>query len=393
MPNVPIIDTKRIPALDGVRGIAFLMVFSTHLCILGTGHFGVDLFFVLSGFLITSILLQEHQRFGSINLYKFYLRRALRLLPALFLVLMGILLYTAIMLPFPKLMMALSDTWRIILYVWNWVLAAGWNVTGDVSYIVEHHQVMYLHLWSLSVEEQFYIIWPFLLLFLLKLPRKQILVFLGIGIIIPAIARFHYWQGGPALWIYFRTDFRFDNLLYGATIAWFLNWGMVPQGRNKTLLSWAGMLAFVGLIGLAIPDLINNGKIYQGLLSLVALFSAILIASAVYCPLAPLKWLLEMKPLRWIGRVSYGLYLWHLPIIVMVSHRNIANPFIKDFIVIVATFSISAISYYKFELPFLKLKEKIGHVNQVSTGDTLWNSLAKMLREFATFRRSRNASN
>ncbi|KTD57762.1 O-antigen acetylase [Legionella santicrucis] len=371
MSNPSFIDTKRILALDGIRGIAFLMVFGAHIGILSSGFFGVDLFFVLSGFLITSLLLQEQKRYASINLYKFYLRRALRLLPALFGVLLGVLLYTGIMLPFSKFLSALSDAWRIMLYIWNWTLSADWSVTKNWSYIVEHHQHMYNHLWSLSVEEQFYIVWPCLLLILLKLPRKVVLFFLLIGIVAPALARFICWHEGSSLWIYFRTDMRLDNLFYGVFVAWLVNWGIVPKGKSRVLLSWAGMIAFIGLIGLGIPDFLTHGEVYQGLFSLAALFSALLIASAVYCPLAPLKYLLELRLLCWIGKISYGLYLWHYPVVEILTGQNFSSPFLRDLAITVTTFTISAISYYKLELPFLKLKEKIAHVNPSSfyTGD------------------------
>ncbi len=353
-------SVSRILALDGIRGIAFLMVFFRHLGILQTGHFGVDLFFVLSGFLITSILLQEQRRYGSISISKFYLRRALRLLPALFAVVIGVLLYTLIMQPFAKFLLALSDVWRIVLYIWNWTLTADWQ------HIVERHQEMYTHLWSLSVEEQFYIVWPCLLLVLLRVPRKIVLLFLFAGIIAPAVARFLLWHEGSALWIYFRTDLRFDNLLYGALVAWLLHWGYTPKGMSRKILSWAGLISLIGLIGIAMPDFITHGEIYHlGLFSLVALFSAVTIASAVWCPLPPFRWLLEMKPLTWIGKVSYGLYLWHWPVILMVSRMTYLPSKLRVVLTVtIILLAIVTISYYKLELPFLKLKDKIGHAKK-----------------------------
>lgn len=355
-------SASRILALDGIRGIAFLMVFFCHLSIFGTGQFGVDLFFVLSGFLITSILLQEQKRNGSINIGKFYLRRALRLLPALFAVVLGVLLYTLIILPYPKFLLALSDVWRIVLYVWNWTLASDWNQ------IVERHQEMYTHLWSLSVEEQFYIVWPCLVMLLLRVSRSIVLLFLIVGMIVPAILRLLLWDEGSALWIYFRTDLRFDNLLYGALVAWVLYWGYEPKDLSRTVLSWAGVVAFIGLIGIAIPNFITHGEIYtHGLFSLVALFAAVLIASAVWCPLAPLRWFLEFKPLCWVGKVSYGLYLWHWPIILVVTRLMLPSTIITDLIIITTLLAITAISYYKLELPFLRLKDRIGgHTNKPS---------------------------
>jgi peptidoglycan/LPS O-acetylase OafA/YrhL len=190
------------------------------------------------------------------------------------------------------------------------------------------------------------------------------LLFLFAGIIAPAIARFLLWHEGPSLWIYFRTDLRFDNLLYGALVAWLLHWGYNPKGMGQKILSWAGLISLVGLIGFATPDFLNNGGIYRGLFSLVALFSAVLIASAVWCPLPPLRWLLEMKPLTWIGKVSYGLYLWHMPVILAMSHTAYFHSKFADFIIIIILLTIVTISYYKLELPFLRLKNRIGHTKK-----------------------------
>jgi len=351
-------SASHILALDGVRGIAFLMVFFCHLGILQTGQFGVDLFFVLSGFLITSILLKEQRRNHSISISKFYLRRALRLLPALFAVVLGVLIFTLIMQPFSKFLLALSDVWHILLYIWNWTLASDWQT------IVARHQEMYTHLWSLSVEEQFYIAWPCLLIIMLKLPRPIVLLLLLAGITAPAIARWMLWHEGSALWIYFRTDLRFDNLLYGALVAWMLHWGYKPEGLSRKILSWAGMLSLFCLIGISMPDLLSHGEVYHGIFSLVALFSSLLIASAVWCPLPQLKWFLEFKPLTWIGKVSYGLYLWHWPVVLAAGRIPFTTGWGRDLGIIAITLTIVTISYYKLELPFLRLKDRIGHAKK-----------------------------
>lgn len=354
------IDAHRIPALDGIRAIAFILVLFCHTtpAIFHGGNFGVDLFFVLSGFLITSILLQEQKNNGSINLGKFYLRRALRLLPALFLVVFSVVIYTIIMQPFSKVIMAFSDAWRIVLYVFNWQLAIDWN------HIVERHQEMFTHLWSLSVEEQFYLIWPCIMIGLLRMSRPLVFFIFLAGIIIPAIERSILWQEGPSLWIYFRTDLRFDNLLYGALAAWIIHWGFVPNGWSRIILSWCGPVSLVALIILARFDLLTNGYAYKGVFSLVALLSAVLISSATLCPLPFLRWILELKPLRWIGKISYGLYLWHVPMAFIAV--NISNAALRNFVMVGGTFAVSTVSYYVLERPFLRLKNRIGHPHKAS---------------------------
>jgi len=134
---------------------------------------------------------------------------------------------------------------------------------------------------------------------------------------------------------------------------------------SRKILSWAGLISLIGLIGIAVPDFLSHGEVYLGLFSLVALFSAVLIASAVWCPLPPLRWLLEMKPLTWIGKVSYGLYLWHWPVVLMVSRMTyLPSKLGVDLTVTIITLTIVTISYYKLEQPFLKLKDRIGHAKK-----------------------------
>jgi len=353
-------SVNRVPALDGVRGLAILIVIIAHLGLLQGGNFGVDLFFVLSGFLITSILLQEQRRNGVISISKFYLRRALRLLPALFVFVLSVLLYTFICQPFPKFLLAVSDAWRIALYCFNWqiTLEYGHHIMGYV-----HHE-MFPHLWSLSVEEQFYLIWPCLLLLLLKKSRSFVLYFLLAGMAAEGIARFISSDGGPSYWIYFSTLMHSDGLMYGALVAWILHWGYMPKGLSRTTLSWVGAISLVVLLLVSIPNPLNTGAAYRGLFSFVNLLCALLIASAIWCPQSPLRWFLESKPMTWIGKVSYGLYIWHYPVHVFIGGLAFFNKFWEPVIIIGLTLIITSISYYKLELPFLKLKDRIGHAKK-----------------------------
>jgi peptidoglycan/LPS O-acetylase OafA/YrhL len=364
-------DARRIPALDGIRGIAIIMVMIAHLEILHGGNFGVDLFFVLSGFLITSILLQEQRQNGAISISKFYLRRALRLLPALFALVLSVLLFNLLLQPFSKFLLTLNDAWKVILYIWNWELAL-----EGIGRIGGHYQGMFGHLWSLSVEEQFYLIWPSLLIALLRKSTRVVLLSLFVGMAAEALMRYLLSDDGLSLRIYYCTLFHSDGLLYGALVAWLLHWGFVPKEWTKFLLSLAGPIALIVLILVSIPNPLTHGAAYKGLFSFVNLLSAVLIASAIWCPLKPLRWFLEMKPLCWVGKISYGLYLWHYPVtIAIIEHYPITiinpalfhhNKFLEHATVIVLTFVIASISYYKLELPFLKLKEKIGHAKKLS---------------------------
>jgi peptidoglycan/LPS O-acetylase OafA/YrhL len=349
--------SARLPALDGIRGIALLLVFFCHTRpqAFPGGHLGVDMFFVLSGFLITSILLRESNCTGSISIRRFYIRRALRLLPALIGMVTAVLIYTAIFQP-EKLAMALADSARVALYVYNWTMSSDWQ------HIVELHQIMFTHLWSLSVEEQFYLVWPWLLLGLTVLrgsPRLLLPLILA-GLVAPSVARSLVWEGGAALWIYFRTDLRFDALLWGALIAWIMHWDVMPKGwLGRASLAWIGMASLLALFMLSQYEFIVLGWGYEGAFSAIGCLSALLIAAAIWCPPTPLRWLLEMRWLRWTGRISYGLYLWHMPIILLSA--DIANPWLRNLTAITGTFAVASLSYYFLELPFLRLKGRFGH--------------------------------
>ena len=307
-----------VPGLDGVRGLAVLLVVVGHTQIgflpphqaqaildaVGSGFFGVDIFFVLSGFLITALLLNERSKRGRVWFGGFYVRRALRLLPALYLMLAAYSAYTAIT-GAPLAVVGEMDV-AAIFYVNNWYgVLHPLNSAPGLG-----------HLWSLSVEEQFYLVWPALLMLLIR-PRRGRLLVPAIGVLIATVMvhRAPQWSANGVLsWIemvkaFVRTDYRADSLLIGALAAVLWTRGMIPRRG-------IGAYAYVSIAVMAVimaRYTTQSVFLYNGGFTLFAVATAVVIVATV-----ERAWLVnrffEARPMRLLGRVSYGIYLWHLPV-------------------------------------------------------------------------------
>jgi peptidoglycan/LPS O-acetylase OafA/YrhL len=300
---------RHVPALDGVRGIAVTMVVALHLGyaffpghsqdLFPGGFLGVDVFFVLSGFLITGILVEERAQTGSLSFRRFYWRRAYRLLPALAVLGVVHLGYTIVV--GRPLGPELRSLGSMALYFNNWAQAAGWETPADLD-----------HAWSLSIEEQFYAVWPLAILLLMRSRRRETVV---AGILAVAVAaalwRWRLWESSGFNAAYFRTDARIDNLLIGAAAALAWRWGWISGvvARRGAAVALPGLLA----LGLHL-DQERDDEIFRWGLSLAALLGAALVLGAA-AGTSPWNGLLRSRVLVALGRVSYGVYLWHVPVI------------------------------------------------------------------------------
>jgi len=309
---------RYLPALDGVRGVAIAMVMAIHFGFKTpqSGRIGVTLFFVLSGYLITSLLRDEHAERGRINFFKFYERRARRLLPALVVVI------------------AVSFVWQLArgdsfnawtgliaatFYVSNWAIRAGDNL-GFLN-----------HTWSLAVEEQFYLWWPLALALVMRwLPR-----FIGPFVIISAVLATLVAIKGPVLPI----D-RAAPLLLGCSLAY------LPRIRFAPIF---GLLA-----GLALAVMTFLTITHGPLLAAIAILSFVFLAGILEP--TPISTLLSWSPLVALGKISYGLYLWHYPV-----SRVLATPHVTVTRIIadtVVSLALAIISYKFIEAPFRKRRRR-----------------------------------
>jgi peptidoglycan/LPS O-acetylase OafA/YrhL len=283
-----------VPALDGIRGIAILLVVGAHAFHLPpTGYLGVDLFFVLSGFLITTLLLEERAETGKVSLRSFYERRARRLLPAL---LMMLVAYAAV-----ELAQGRHPTLRILaglFYFTNLGPLLHSSGTGPLG-----------HLWSLAEEEQFYLLWPLLLIFLAARPRRVapslVVLFLG-AVVVERILLVH--SGVSPLRVMYAPDTRSDGLLVGCLFALVRHYA---GGERLRIASGALALVLAPFVTLFLFVAWQTRIIELGGLTILTLYFGLLVTAAADTPRSPLAW----RPLAKLGVISYALYIWHFPLL------------------------------------------------------------------------------
>jgi peptidoglycan/LPS O-acetylase OafA/YrhL len=325
---------RHLGALDGLRALAVLAVIGFHFAVpgFGGGFVGVDVFFVLSGFLITSLLLEEHAATGRIALGAFWLRRARRLLPGLFFMvgvvslvpLVGSLLHWPLALDSVDLSRVRGDALASLAYLANW-----FQISLGSNYFTQWSPPNVLaHTWSLAIEEQFYLVWPILTTVLIRggLVRRRswgVAVTVTVAVVSLIAMALLYGPSPAALArVYFGADTRLFDLAGGAALAWWVAGRELVCSRRHSAAGWSslaalGVATLVG--GVASESSIEpRSWMFRGgfLLVTVATIS-LLLALSFASP--RLSCVLSWRPLRLVGRVSYGLYLWHWPIAVFVT--------------------------------------------------------------------------
>ncbi|EGQ1598285.1 acetyltransferase [Staphylococcus pseudintermedius] len=351
------INPRYMPGLDGVRAVAVIAIIIYHLNPqwLSGGFLGVDTFFVISGYLITSLLLTEYHNTGKIELMSFWLRRVKRLIPAVLFLVMGVIVLSLIFMP-TEIQKVRADSIAAIFYVSNW-----WYIMQNVDYFEQFAVQPLKHLWSLAIEEQFYLVFPIVLLSLLSFIRrlKSIRIIFLILLVISMIAMMVlYVPNENVARVYFGTDTRIQTLLMGVLLA--LVWPPF-QLKAKVNRQMRTMIDTAGVVGLAILFICfkfvseTNSILYYGGFFLISTVTLLVIASSVH-PSGYFAKFLGNKVFTFIGSRSYSLYLWHYPIIVLIHHQFVQGQIPPLVYVVEILLMVLMVEFsYKFiEQPFRK---------------------------------------
>ena len=335
---------QHVPALDGLRGLAVGAVVAFHVGVLKGGWLGVDLFFVLSGYLISRLLFVEHAAKGHIDLMQFWGRRVRRLLPALLCVVLAVAVAERFR---GRLIGPAGGRWDVVgalTYTSNWVRLRGgagyWSRFGPPSLLE--------HFWSLAIEEQFYLVWPLLMVGITRMRRGvSTLVLLVATVVAGGWSLLLFRRTLDASRVYMGTDSRAVALLAGATIASLAEW------RQRSLRSFRALTP-VAIVGLLVAMMQMKGTrliTYQGGLLACTLAATVLIAG-VASGRSIFTRLLSTRPLRWLGSRSYGIYLWHWPILVgfgVAGHSS--KPPLRIVLGVTISLAVAEASYRVVEMP------------------------------------------
>ena len=347
---------RRLPGLDGLRALAIMAVVAYHLDIhaVSGGYLGVDLFFVLSGFLITSLLVEEQLATSRIALLSFWGRHAKRLLPALFTMLIVVIIFTAAV-DRQNVMTSIStlrgDALSTIFYVANWH-----QIVAKQSYFaVFGAPSPFQHTWSLAIEEQFYLVFPFVAVALAANfnPRRRriswvTLLVLAVASSVEMALLFH--PGGDPTRVYYGTDTRAFDLLIGAALAF-------STAGPKSISEWTGRALQIAVWPAAVLlgwFWVTSGTatempkdfMYRGGFFLCSLLAALVVATAAMRPDSWFTRVLSYRPLVAIGLISYGIYVWHWPIIVLINPNLGGSRWRLDLFQVVLIAIVSLASYF-----------------------------------------------
>lgn len=374
-------SSRYMSGLDGLRALAVIGVIFYHLTphILPGGFLGVPIFFVLSGYLISDLLIQEFEQNGKISLKQFWKRRLNRLYPAL--VTMLILVTGWITIFERSLLLNIRNMiLTSLVYLNNW-----WQISQGASYFDRFTTPSpFVHLWSLAIEGQFYLIWPVIVVFAIVFIKRNDWIcytFIGVSILSALLMAILYVPGADPSRVYYGTDTRAFSLLIGSALAFI--WPSTKLKKNlpnagRVTLDAVGVLSLGLLIWLMVQLMDSDPFTYYGGIFIFSLISGILVAVVAH-PATWLAKLLSLQPLKWIGQRSYGLYLWQYPVMILYEVKvgdTSLHPLRHLIIQITLIILISEASYRFVEMPFKKLniREVLNWNVIVDHGKSLWRN-------------------
>ncbi|KYH45768.1 hypothetical protein AZH51_08725 [Branchiibius sp. NY16-3462-2] len=360
------------PALDGIRALAIVLVMIYHATSQQPrgGFFSVDVFFVLSGYLIAGLLIKEDWTWGSIDLVAFYVRRARRLLPGLIAAVIAIAAICPRVLSDEAVASMRGDGLATIFYVANWRFIA----TGDSYFAQFGDPSPYRHMWTLAIEEQFYLILPMLLICLIALTRANLRYITGALVGLAALSALWMWTlyvpGQDPSRVYYGTDTRAQDLLLGSALACAMT--LISKRAAATrarLMTVIGGIGFAVMVVWFLTFAEDQPFTYGGGFFIFVLGTCALIASVELNQDGPFARLFGFAPWAWIGKISYGLYLYHWPVFLVMKHTGLTGPvlFVTEFAI---SFALGALSFYALEQPIRRhgLKPLIGRRAAVTVG-------------------------
>ena len=335
------------PDLDGLRTVAvyFVLLFHAGLSWFHGGFIGVDLFFCLSGFLVTSVLMTELMETGSLRVGRFYSRRVRRLLPAAVVVVIATCLTFLILWSVVRRSTVVGDAVSALLYYANFhfLTASGDYFAADID------KSPFLHFWSLSIEEQFYAVFPVLLLLLFRFhpSRRRLVVLGGLGLLLVLSLADQLWYAARDVnRAYYGTDARLYQLLAGALLT-----AVLAFTTRRLRVTWAHLMAVVGMVGLVVvaSGLVDASPATRGVAATVA--SILVLGGLAQAEGSPLSRLLATKPMAYLGRISYGTYLWHWPVIVALRTLLDSGPVAIAVMSFAIATGLAALSAELLEMP------------------------------------------
>lgn len=337
------------PEIDGLRSIAVYLVLFFHagMVTFEGGFIGVDLFFVLSGFLVSAVILSEVDRLGTFDLGNFYSRRVRRLLPAAVVVIVATALVQVLVAALPTRLDFVDDARASLLYFANWHF-----ITEARDYFADGNDSPYLHFWSLAIEEQFYIVFPLLVLGALRFGRRPIRALaLMVATVAVASIVLQVWRAaGDPTYAYYATETRVYQLAVGVLLTLGFR-AMARRDVTSLMRRAAPSVAVLGLLALVVTATrwADVSPSVRGLLATVA--SAALIAGVWWAPTSRLSRLLGSTAPSYLGKISYGTYLWHWPVLLVLLEVFDVRPLVMALLGSAVASGLAALSFTLFEHP------------------------------------------